>query len=95
MNTNSPADTGDDTAQITHRVLRNGEYVVNHSVVSEGGIPVAVRFDENIPNRLAAQRTTTRSSSFRASVPTVRWLATSIPGSTSPIASRCRRCCVI
>ena len=45
MSRNSPADTGAETAQITQRVLRDGEYVVNHSVVSEGGIPVAVRLD--------------------------------------------------
>jgi predicted SnoaL-like aldol condensation-catalyzing enzyme len=42
MSANSPTDTG---AQIAQRVLREGEYVVNHSVVAEGGVPVAVRLD--------------------------------------------------
>ena len=45
MSAKSPTDTGAETAQIAHRVLRDGEYVVNHSVVAEGGIPVAVRLD--------------------------------------------------
>ena len=45
MTTNSSADTSAETALIAQRVLRDGEYVVNHSVVAEGGIPVAVRLD--------------------------------------------------
>jgi predicted SnoaL-like aldol condensation-catalyzing enzyme len=45
MIANSSADTGAETAQIVQRVLRDGEYVVNHSVVAEGGVPVAVRLD--------------------------------------------------
>jgi predicted SnoaL-like aldol condensation-catalyzing enzyme len=45
MTANSSAETGAKTPQIAQRVLRDGEYVVNHSVVAEGGIPVAVRLD--------------------------------------------------
>jgi predicted SnoaL-like aldol condensation-catalyzing enzyme len=45
MTTTSPTGTGTETARIAQRVLRSGEHVVNHSVVAEGGLPFAVRFD--------------------------------------------------
>jgi predicted SnoaL-like aldol condensation-catalyzing enzyme len=43
MSSNQP--DADQTAHLVRRVLVDGEYVVNHSIVTESGKPRAVRFD--------------------------------------------------
>lgn len=58
MTSISPTNAGTETARIAQRVLRSGEDIVNHSVVAEGGLPVAVRFDlwQIVDGRIVAHR---------------------------------------